>query len=362
MATDLDVIVQRLNELCGDNLWEVGKMVTQTVQKLPEEEGGNSKGKILQELVAHPDAHFAISFLRECKALYEIYPDLTSKQFPQSFYLVLATRVHNAEEREAFEKETLSNSWNLTQLKKAIWDRRLTKKQAEKSKYGFDLCVTNLWYFNSADPRFGKSHFKGRIAGQIVANALHYYTRPRDYIIDPFAGSGTLGDVIDRLEYFHDRRYKMYDLYPIDDRIQQNDVLNGIPEQDESVDYIFLDPPYGSIARGYYSGQDSDLAEMNHDEFCIQLKSVMKECYRILKGGGRVSIILEPYLTLSSFVDFPGEARGEFISQGFKQIGKVYVANQTMRGGLSTAHFIQESKRKSFMISDCRELLTFEKV
>lgn len=88
--------------------------------------------------------------------------------------------------------------------------------------------------------------------------------------------SGTLGDVIDKLEYFHDRQYKMYDLYPIDDKIRQNDVLNGIPEQDESVDYVFLDSPYGSIPRGYYSGQDSDLARMNHDEFCIQLKSVIK--------------------------------------------------------------------------------------
>ncbi len=46
MATDLDIIVQQLNELCGDNLWEVGKIVTQTVQRLSEEEGGNSKGKM----------------------------------------------------------------------------------------------------------------------------------------------------------------------------------------------------------------------------------------------------------------------------------------------------------------------------
>ncbi|MFB0556400.1 MAG: hypothetical protein ACETVW_00875 [Dehalococcoidia bacterium] len=361
MATDLDIIVQRLNELCGDNLWEVGKMVTKTVQELPQVRGGHSNGKILQGLVAHPDAHFALSFLRECQALYKVYPDITSKQLPQSFYLALATQVHDAEERKAFEKEALSNGWNLTQLKKAIWDRRLARTQAEKSKYGFDLCVTNLWYFNSADPRFGKSHFKGRIAGQIVANALHYYTRPVDYIVDPFAGSGTLGDVIDKLEYFHDRRYKMYDLYPIDERIQQNDVLNGIPERDESVDYVFLDPPYGSIPRGYYSGQDSDLARMNHDEFCIQLKSVIKECHRMLKSGGRVSIILEPYLTLSSFFDFPGRARNEFLQQGFRQIGKVYVANQTMRGGLSTAYMITESKRRNFMISDCRELLTFKK-
>jgi len=362
MATDLDIIVQLLNELCGDNLWEVGKTVTQIVQKLSEEEGGNSKGKILQGLAEHPDAHFALSFLRECKALYEIYPDLTNKRLPQSFYLVLAAQVHDAEERKAFEKEALSNSWNLTRLKKAIWDRRLAKKQAEKSKYGFDLCVTNLWYFNSADPRFGKSHFKGRIAGQIVANALHYYTRPGDYIIDPFAGSGTLGDVIDKLEYFRDRRYRMYDLYPVDERIQQNDILNGIPEASESVGYVFLDPPYGSISQGYYSGQDNDLAQMTHEEFLHHLSTVVGGCHRILKTGGRVSIILEPYLTQKFFLDFPSEARAKFLYQGFKQIGKVYLANQTMRGGLSTAHFVQECKKKSFMLSDCRELLTFEKV
>jgi ubiquinone/menaquinone biosynthesis C-methylase UbiE len=100
---------------------------------------------------------------------------------------------------------------------------------------------------------------------------------------------------------------------------------------------------------------------MNRDEFCAHLKSVIKECYRILKIGGRVSIVLEAYLTLNSFFDFPGEAHKEFLQQGFRQIGKVYLANQTMRGGLSTAYMITESKRHNFMISDCRELLTFEK-
>lgn len=91
MATDLDIldiIVQRLNELCGDNLWEVGKMVTKTVQELSQAKVGHSNGKILQGLVAHPDAHFALTFLRECQALYKVYPDITTKQLPHRFILL----------------------------------------------------------------------------------------------------------------------------------------------------------------------------------------------------------------------------------------------------------------------------------
>ena len=360
MSVDLETIVHKLNQLQDNHLWETGKLLAEVLDELAKDLSG-SPGRILQKLEAYPDAHFTLSSLRECKALYEAYPDLTGRPLPQHYYLILATRVHDPKERETLETEALFAKWNLTQLKKSIRDRKLAKKQAEKSRYGFDLCITNLWYFNSADPRFGKSDFKGRVAGQIVANALHYYTKSGDYIIDPFAGSGTLGDVIDKLEYFHDRRYKMYDLSPIDERIYQNDILNGIPEASDSVDYVFLDPPYGSIPRGYYSRQDNDLAEMTHEEFSSHLPTIIRECYRILKVGGRVSIILEPYLKCKFFLDFPSEARSSFLHQGFEQIGKVYLANQTMRGGLSTAHAIQGSKRKGFMLSDCRELLTFKR-
>jgi len=61
--------------------------------------------------------------------------------------------------------------------------------------------------------------------GQVVANALYYYTKPNDYIVDPFAGSGTLGDVVDNVPHFQDRKYKMYDANPIDERIGRNNIL-----------------------------------------------------------------------------------------------------------------------------------------
>ena len=360
MDIDVTEVVQRLNRFHDDNLWKTGRLIVETVAELAAKHNTTS-GKILRELASHPDAHFSLVLLIECRRLYEEYPDLAGKPLSEAYYLVLATQVNDKEERDALEREAISKRWNLTQLKKAIREKRLAKKEAEKSKYGFDLCVTNLWYFNSADPRFGKSYFRGRIAGQIVANALHYYTKPGDYIVDPFAGSGTLGDVIDKLEYFHDRKYKMYDLHPVDDRIEKNDILMGIPEQGGTVDYVFLDPPYGSIPKDYYVDDDSNLAQMSHDEFRLHLRAVVRECYRVLNRGGRASILIEPFITSTLFIDYPAEVRLEFCQQGFKQIGKVYVANQTMRGGLSTAFTIDSAKAKGFMLSDCRELLTFKK-
>ena len=86
--------------------------------------------------------------------------------------------------------------------------------------------------------------------------------------MDLFAGSGTLGDIIDKLPFFQDREYVMYDLNPSDERIKYNDVIvGGIPLQRNSATYIFLDPPYGSLGRHYYGASASDLSRLAPEVF-----------------------------------------------------------------------------------------------
>ena len=64
------------------------------------------------------------------------------------------------------------------------------RRMDERTKYGFDLRERNVWTFETPDPRFGKPNFKGRISGQIVANALYYYSKPGDYVV--CLGAGTI--------------------------------------------------------------------------------------------------------------------------------------------------------------------------
>lgn len=242
----------------------------------------------------------------------------------------------------------------ISELRKKIHDDELSRRQDEKTKYGFDLKEKNIWSFDFPDPRFGKPNYKGRLPGQIVANALFYYTNPKDFIVDPFAGSGTLGDVIDSVPHFGDRKYKMYDIEPADERIVRNNTIQtGVPEESGTVDYVFLDPPSDFFPKG----EDvSFSAAATKAETLLKIKGIIRETSRLLKKGGRVSIIIEPTLG-NEFIDFPFEISTLMKEFGLKSIGKVYLPRRS-----DSSSRRNEALGAKVLQSDCRELLTFEKV
>ena len=194
-----------------------------------------------------------------------------------------------------------------------------------------------------------------------MANALYYYSKPEDYVVDPFAGSGTLGDIIDVLPHFNSRKYKMYDINPIDDRIARNNILlTGIPEQSGSVDYLFLDPPSDFTQKD--SATDFEVSmEASKAEFILKFKGIVRECARILKSGGKVSVVVEPAFTATDFIDFPNEITVLLREAGFKPMGKVYLPRRAGESMAKTAQGLSEVKGLRVLSSDCRELLTFQK-
>jgi hypothetical protein len=207
---------------------------------------------------------------------------------------------------------------------------------------------------DAPDPRFGKSGYKGRLAGQIVANALFYYSAPASAVLDPMAGSGTTGDVIAAVPHFASHKCKMYDIEPVDDRIGRANILQtGIPEQSATFDYVFLDPP----ADFYPRGDDSDFSPAAAKaETMMKFKMIARETVRTLKPGGRISIIVEASSGAFGIIDFPFEMTLTFRDLGLNQIGKVYLPR---RGEAAKIRAHTDGLKP--MASDCRELLTFEK-
>lgn len=358
VQTAVERIVDGLNGVQTDGHWQVGKVVAEAVStnglrsRLPE---------VCRALVEHPKTHLSYAYLRQCVRTYTYYPDAPQRPLSSGLYFVLANRVYREEDRARFEQLAIERSWNANQLATEIRKEARSRKEESRTELGFDLQLTNLWYFNTADPRFGKPEFRGRIAGQIIANALYYFGSGSGAVIDVFAGSGTLGDIIDKLPFFADFQYVMFDLSPCDGRIRQNDVmLHGIPLPSNSAGYIFLDPPYANLGERYYGTSESDLSRMAPGTFLAVMFSVIRECKRVLTPGRNVSLIIEPIMPFDDdLIDLPFQLAQRFVQEGFEPVSKVYVPNQTMRNEGSMPNIIGQSRRKKKLISDCRELLTF---
>ena len=355
-------LVRELNSFSVDNYWDLGKFLVDKVMPVARK-AGMFEDQVLKMVSSHPGIKFPFSMLKQCQQYYTYFPDVKKRPLPEVFYFDLATKVDESKKRDQYEKMAVDNHWTISDLRKKIHDDELARRIDERTKYGFDLRERNVWTFETPDPRFGKPNHKGRMPGQIIANAIYFYTKPGDCIVDPFAGTGTLGDIIDTIPYFQDRKYKMYDIEPIDNRIGRNNVLlTGIPEQSGSVDYVFLDPPAEFTQRDSTSGFDVGLDAARAD-FALKFKGIIRECGRILRSGGRVSIAVEPAFAVGEFIDYPGEVTQLFREMGFKTVGKVYLPR---RSGESMTRSVQagvsEMRGIRILSSDCRELLTFQKV
>ncbi|HLA99809.1 MAG TPA: DNA methyltransferase, partial [Bacteroidota bacterium] len=218
-------LVKELNSFSVDNYWDLGKFLVDKVMPLARKQGMFEE-QILKMVSSHPGIKFPFSMLKQCQQYYSYYPDVKKRPLPEVFYFDLATKVDETRRRDQYEKMARDSRWTITDLRKKIHDDDVARRMDERTKYGFDLRDRNVWTFETPDPRFGRPNFKGRLPGQIVANALFYYTKAGDYIVDPFAGSGTTGDVVESVPTFRDRKVKMYDSEPVHDRIIRNNILH----------------------------------------------------------------------------------------------------------------------------------------
>ena len=353
-------ILKQLNSFTTDNYWDLGRFLVEKVLPAAEKSGMREE-QVLKLISSQPGMKFPHVMLRQCEQFYTYYPDVRRRPLAEIFYFDLAAKVDSSKMRDEYESMAMKRKWTISELRKQIHDDELAEKEEARTRYGFDLRERNIWSFDVPDPRFGKANYKGRLPGQLIANALFYYSNPGDYVVDPLAGSGTLGDIIETLPYFKDRHCKMYDVEPSDERVYRNNILlTGIPEQSESVDYVFLDPPSEFLQRGTATDLEGDLASAKAD-FILKFKGIVRECSRILKPGGRVSVIVEPVFTATDFIDFPQELMVLFREFKFHPVGKVYLPHRTGEAMRRFTRMATEIKGMKVLTSDCRELLTFQK-
>lgn len=143
------------------------------------------------------------------------------------------------------------------------------------------LMTTTLWYFPSqqyGNETQGDKNYKGATPAYIIWNLLMRYTRPKELVVDPMAGSGTTLDVARELG----RRALGYDV-----NVTRKDIFNcdarKLPLENEKAAFVFVDPPYSTHIN--YSDDPRCIGKLDArtPAYYEAMEKVFDEIYRILK-------------------------------------------------------------------------------
>ena len=161
--------------------------------------------------------------------------------------------------------------------------------------------LSTLWDIGERAEYAGTREFHGNCPPQVVEQCVMRLTRKGDLVVDPMAGSGTAMDVCNVL----DRECIAYDIKPPEWRhdVIQND-SRKVPLSNNSVDMIFLHPPYWDMV--YYTRAEERLQDLSRaktlEEYLDMLQEVLRECYRILKKGKYLCILLGDRIKEGRFI------------------------------------------------------------
>lgn len=128
----------------------------------------------------------------------------------------------------------------------------------------------NTWW-----PAFGlhasQQKYPGATPLNMAKSILAYFTKPGEHIVDPMAGSGTIGvacrDMVGRRCQLFDLTPPGKPLFPITPHnLRGKDGQVDLPPT-QKPDLVFLDPPYSNIGQKKYDGGKDDLSLLKPKEF-----------------------------------------------------------------------------------------------
>jgi len=179
-----------------------------------------------------------------------------------------------------------------------------------------------IWDFPFRDNYGGDRDFHGNCSPQIVEQCIWRLTEEGNLVIDPMAGSGTTLDVCN----LFNRKCIAYDLNPRENRrdIIQND-SRKIPLEDESVDMIFIHPPYWDMVSYTEAKEENSRADLSRakslDEFVDMLREVFGECFRVLKKGKFMCALLGDKIKDGRYIPICRKSHEVALKIGFSDYG-----------------------------------------
>lgn len=186
--------------------------------------------------------------------------------------------------------------------------------------------TTTLWeypsqHYDGAKREQGSKDYIGASPSWVIWQLLQRYTRENDTVLDPMCGSGTTLDVCADLN----RKGIGFDLNPQRKAITKADARE-IPLDDESVDFVFIDPPYSTHID--YSDDERCIGKLDASippehpgqvmghEYYTAMDQVIDEIYRVLRPNRYMALYVS-----DSFKKTKGVKGGVFMPIGFELFG-----------------------------------------
>ncbi|RLE07829.1 DNA methylase [Candidatus Aerophobetes bacterium] len=230
------------------------------------------------------------------------------------------------------------------------------KETVEDEKPPFE--TTTLWDYPKQSygkkPK-GNNRFQGVTPAFIIWNMIQRYTKPGDLVVDPMAGSGTTIDVCEEEK----RKVIGYDINPQHPKVIKND-SRKIPLEDNSVDMVFIDSPYGDNVN--YSDDPRDIGKISAEDpkFYEELEKVAREIYRILKPGKVMGWLIGDQWVKRKFTPVGFKIYEMLMDKvGFEPIDIICVARRNQSSNTRIWHY--RAKKFNFFLRGFKYLIIGKK-
>lgn len=221
----------------------------------------------------------------------------------------------------------------IEKIEKEIIDK--AKEQEEKPRFE----TTTLWDYpkqNYGKKQKGDNKFQGVTPTFIIWNLLQRYTKPGDLVVDPMAGSGTTIDVCEE----EGRNAIGYDINPKHPKVIKND-SRKISLEDNSVDMVFIDSPYGDNVN--YSDEPADIGKISAEnpQFYEELEKVALEIHRVLKPGKVIGWLIGDQWVKKKFTPV-GFKIYNILAQHFEPVDLICVTRRNQSSNTRIWHYRAE--------------------
>lgn len=171
--------------------------------------------------------------------------------------------------------------------------------------------------------------YRGNWSPYVPRNLILRYTKPRDWILDQFMGSGTTlveSKLLNRNAIGMDinpnsikvSKLNLRFQYKTDSMIyiKRGDAANLNFIKDAHIDFICTHPPYANIIR-YSKDIKGDISLLDEENFLKQIILVAQESYRVLKKGKYCAVMIGDMRKYGKIVPLGFQVMECFLKVGF---------------------------------------------